>query len=177
MFGLGWLRDAVRIPEYARQANAHPDHEARHAAKVASSPKPPYQTSRLLAWIIVGAWYYFSVGFLASFAMPSSYAYALGAIAMGCGVWGVSSAGRVACSLRNVVAAAVGASVCAGGFGVSSILPALPAAMLAAHRSRRWRTGDPRWDDKPITFGGAVRCVLSHTGPHTTAFGVVNADP
>ena len=92
MFGLGWLRDAVRIPDYARQANAHPEHEARHAAKVAASPRPPHHTSRLRAWIMIGAWYYFSVGFLASFAVPSSCAYALGGLAMGCGVWGVSSA-------------------------------------------------------------------------------------
>jgi len=54
MFGLGWLRDMVRIPDYVRQANARPDHEDYAKEYMKLTAVPPTHASHVLAMVMLG---------------------------------------------------------------------------------------------------------------------------
>jgi hypothetical protein len=62
MFGLGWLRDMVRIPDYVRQANARPEHEDYAKDYMKLTAVPPTHASHVLAMVMLGTWYYYVVG-------------------------------------------------------------------------------------------------------------------
>lgn len=70
MLGVGWLRDVVRIPEYVRQANAEPEHE-RYVMKIMRLTRvPPVNGSHIMGMVMLGTWYYYVVGGMASFHIP-----------------------------------------------------------------------------------------------------------
>jgi len=65
-FGMGWVRDLWRIPEYVDDANNDPQYVSELRYKMNSSPKPPFCSTRFLAQLAVGMLF----GFLLHAAIP-----------------------------------------------------------------------------------------------------------
>lgn len=66
-FGCGWLRDLWRIPEYVRDCNNDPEFIAQLGGEMRRNPKPPSNTVRHAATIIVAD----ILGYLAVGAIPN----------------------------------------------------------------------------------------------------------
>ena len=160
MFGFGLFRDLFRIPDYVRQANGKPEHEDFQKDYMKLTGTPPVHGSHVLAMFIVGTWYYYCVGAMASFIFPQKYivlAYVLGSAAMSLGVWFVGSSGREACSLRHILYAVLFVSAVCSGLQLAALLPTLPAAVGAAIWTRRWRR-DRR--ERALSFGASVAILI-----------------
>ena len=142
MLGIGWLRDAVRIPDYVRLANGEPELE-RHVTKIMHLTRvPPIDESHIIAMLMLGTWYYYVVSGMSSFIFPEQYiaaAYVVGSLAMSVGVWAAGSCGRVSCSLNHILFVVITTSGCFSSLRLAGLLPALAAAVFAAVSTRQWR--------------------------------------
>ena len=142
MLGMGWLRDAARIPDYVRLANAELEHE-RHAMKYMRLTRvPPIDESHVVAMVMLGTWYYYVVGGMTAFIFPEEYiaaAYTVAAVAMGVGVWAAGNCGRAACSLNHILFTVITVSASFPSLRLAALLPTLPAAIFAAVSTRQWR--------------------------------------
>ena len=156
MLGMGWLRDAFRISDYVRQANAEPEHEQYLVTYMRLAPVPLLNGSLMIGMAMLGTWYYYVVGGMAAFIFPEKYiamAYIVGAFAMSAGVWAAGSCGRAACSLNHILFMVITVSGAVSDLQLATPLFSLPAAILAAVCTRRWRVDR---DDCALTFYAAV---------------------
>lgn len=156
MFGFGMLRDLFRIPDYVKSANGKPEHEDFQKDYIRLTVTPPVHGSHVIAMMVVGTWYYYCVGGMASFIFDERYiavAYALGSVAMAIGVWLVGSTGRESCSLRYVMFAVFIVSCACSTLRLAALLPTLPAAVAAAIWTRRWRIDRK---ERALSFGFSI---------------------
>lgn len=69
IFGVGWLRDLFRIPEYVREANGEPEYQEYIKGRQRVWKRPPFTTVRFTGEIAVGMLF----GFLARSALPPEW--------------------------------------------------------------------------------------------------------
>ena len=157
MLGMGWLRDAARIPDYVRLANGEPElvTKTMHLSRV-----PPIDESHIIGMLMLGTWYYYVVSGMASFIFPERYiaaAYIVGSLAMSVGVWAAGSCGRVSCSLNHILWVVITVSGCFSSLRIAGLWPALPAAIFAAVCTRQWRHDR---DERALSCHGALATVV-----------------
>ena len=142
MLGMGWLRDVVRIPDYVRLANASAQHERYMTKYMQLTQVPPMNGSHVMAMAMLGTWYYYVVIGMSSFIFPIEYiaaSYAAGSLAMSVGVWAAGSCGPASCSLNHISFTVIAIHSCFSSLRFAALLITLPAAILAAVWTRRWR--------------------------------------
>merc|ERR1711962_408205 len=99
-FGLGWIRDLWRIPEYVRETNRTEDWVSRQQEKMKESEQPPWKMARWGGMLVVGN----LLGMLPSMAVPNKDdlggvdLWVVGSLLtpLGCalGIWLVGNIGR-----------------------------------------------------------------------------------
>jgi DnaJ family protein C protein 22 len=50
-FGVGWLRDLWRLPEYVKDANSDPAYEKELSKKMKETEIPPWKTARWMGML------------------------------------------------------------------------------------------------------------------------------
>ncbi|XP_014664214.1 PREDICTED: dnaJ homolog subfamily C member 22-like [Priapulus caudatus] len=68
VFGMGWLRDLSRIPEYVDDANERPEYVTYLVSKFRSYEKPPFNVTRFAGQLILGSLF----GYLTLLALPEN---------------------------------------------------------------------------------------------------------
>jgi hypothetical protein len=130
---------------------------------------PPMKGSHVMAMAMLGTWYYYVVIGMSLFIFPTEYivvSYVASSLAMSVGVWAAGSCGRASCSLNHISFTVIAIHNCFSSLRFAALLPTLPAAILAAVRTRRWRF---EHDDGVLSFYAAV-VTLVIVGAFTNAF-------
>ncbi|XP_063701860.1 dnaJ homolog subfamily C member 22 [Culicoides brevitarsis] len=109
-FGVGWVVDMFKIPEFVRDANEDPVFIAKFLEKLKANRKPPFSTYRFMGAICLS----YLWGQVAMIAIPESVVFGIDfsflhwiiPFAIALGVWVVGNIGReTGCLWHSVVAA------------------------------------------------------------------------
>lgn len=65
-FGIGWLYEVFKIPEYVRDANEHPEFIHKFVEKMRLNKRPPFSTTRFIGSIVIS----YLFGQVAQIAVP-----------------------------------------------------------------------------------------------------------